>query len=73
MALAVLQSVSLNPEAEIFLFEVTHCALEVFSSIDHVVKEHAQVIYELEKLREKNLSMSNLSYPLTKASRDWRK
>ena len=29
---------------------ITH---EVFSSIEHVVKENAQVISELEKLREK--------------------
>ena len=70
-AVAVLQSTSLDHEAEIFLFRVTHHAPEVFSSIEHVVKENAQVIYELEKLKEKkNLSMSNPSYLLTRASRD---
>ena len=72
--MAVLQSTSLDPEAKIFLFGVTHHALEVFSSTEHVVKENAQVIYELEKLREKkNLIMSNPSYLLTRASRDRRK
>ena len=54
-AMAVLQSVSLNLEAEIFLYGVTHRAPEVFSSIEHVVKENAQVISELEKLREKKI------------------
>ena len=72
--MAVLQSASLDPEVEIFLYGVTHHALEVFSSIEHVVKENAQVIYELKKLREKKiLSMSNPCYLLTRASRDWRK
>ena len=52
-AMAVLQSASLDTEAEIFLHGVTHRALEVFSSIEHVVKENSQVISELEKLREK--------------------
>ena len=51
--IAVLQSASLDPKAEIFLHGVTHHASEVFSSIEHVVKENAQVIFELEKLREK--------------------
>ena len=51
--MAVLQSVSLDPEAKIFLSRVTPRAHEVFSSIEHVVKENAQVISELEKLREK--------------------
>ena len=74
MAIALLQSTSLDPKAEIFLYGVIHRAPEVFSSIEHVVKENAQVIFELEKLREKkNLSMSNLSYLLTRVSRDWRK
>ena len=74
VAMAVLQSASLDPEAEIFLSGVTHYAPKVFSSIEHLVKENAQMISELEKLREKkNLSMSNPSYLLTKASRDWRK
>ena len=69
--MAVLQSASLDPEAEIFLYGVTHRAPKVFSSIKHVVKENAQVISKLEKLREKkNLSMSNPRYLLTRASRD---
>ena len=51
--MVVLQFASLDLEAEIFLSGVTHRALEVFSSIEHVVKENAQVISELEKLREK--------------------
>ena len=39
-----------------------------------MVKENAKVISELEKLREKkNMSMSNPSYLLTRASRDWMK
>ena len=72
--MAVLQSTYLNPKDEIFLYGVTHRAPEVFSYIEHVVKENTQVISELEKLREKkNLSMSNPSYLLTRASRDWRK
>ena len=49
--IVVLQSASLDPEADIFLYGVTHRAPKVFSSIEHVVKENAQVIYELEKLR----------------------
>ena len=49
----VLQSSSLDLEDETFLSGVTHRALEVFSFIEHVVKENAQVIFELEKLREK--------------------
>ena len=52
-AMTVLQYVSLDLEVVIFLSRVTHRAPEVFSSIEHVVKENAQVIYELEKLREK--------------------
>ena len=51
--MTVLQSASLDPEVEIFLYGVTHRAPEVFYSIEHVVKENAQVISELEKLREK--------------------
>ena len=72
-AMAVLQSASLDPEARTFLYGVIHHAPKVFSSIEHVVNENAQVIYKLEKLSEKNLSMSNPSYLLTRASRDWRK
>ena len=52
-AMVVLQSASLDPEVETFLSGVTHRAPEVFSSIEHVVKENPQVIYELEKLMEK--------------------
>ena len=51
--MAILQSASLDPKVEIFLYKVTHHALEVFSSIEHVVKENAKVISEVEKLREK--------------------
>ena len=51
--MAVLQSASLDPKAGTFLYRVTHHAPEVFSSIEHVVKENTQVISKLEKLREK--------------------
>ena len=69
--MVVLQSASLEPTIEAFISRVIHCTPEVFSSIEHVVKENAQVMSELEKLREKkNLSMSNPSYLLTRASRD---
>ena len=54
-AMAVLQSASLDPEAKIFLSRVKHRAPDVFSSIEHVVKDNAQVKYELEKLREKKI------------------
>ena len=53
--MVILQSVSLDPKAEIFLYGVTHHAPEVFSSIEHVLKENAQVISELEKLRERKI------------------
>ena len=53
--MAVLQSVSLDHEAEIFLSRVTHRASKVFSSIEYVVKENAQLISKLEKLREKKI------------------
>ena len=68
----MLQSASLELEVRAFIYGVIHCTLEVFSSIEHVVKKNAQVMSELEKLREKkkNLSVSNLSYQLTKASKD---
>ena len=52
-AMAILQFASLDPDDEIFLYGFTHCSLEVFSSIEHVVKDNAQVISKLEKLREK--------------------
>ena len=72
--MTVLQSSSLDLEAKIFLYAVTHRAPKVFSSIEHVVKENAQMISKFEKSREKkNLSISNPSYLLTKASRDWKK
>ena len=51
--MAVLQSASLDLEAGTFLFGVIHRVPEVFSSIEHVVKENAQVIFELEKLKKK--------------------
>ena len=51
--MTVLQFASLDPEVEISIYGVIHCAPEVFSSIEHVVKENDQVISELEKLREK--------------------
>ena len=69
--MAVLQFASLEHEVGAFIFGVIHRTLEVFSSNEHVVKENSQVISELEKLRgKKNLSMSNPSYLLTKASKD---
>ena len=49
--MAVLQSVSLEPEARAFISRVIKHAHEVFSSIEHVVKENTQVISELEELR----------------------
>ena len=64
-AMAVLQSTSLDPEAGTFLSRVTHHAPKVFSTIEHVVKENAQVIFELEKLREKKSE-----YEQTKLSTD---
>ena len=71
--MAVLQSTSLEPMAGAFIFWVIHRAHEVFSSIEHVVNENAPVMSELEKLREKkNLSTSNPSYLLTRASRAFR-
>ena len=51
--MAVLQSASLDLDAGTFFYGVTYRAPEVFSSIEHVVKENAKVISELEKLREK--------------------
>ena len=66
----MLQSASLGPKARAFISGVIHHAPKLFSSIDHVVNENAQVMSELEKLRRKNLSMSNPSYLLTRASRD---
>ena len=48
-AMVVLQSPSLKPWA--FISRVIHRYLEVFSSIEHVVKENYQVTSELEELR----------------------
>ena len=50
-AMAMLQYTYLEPEAKAFIYDVIHCASKVFSSIKHVVKENAQVISKLEKLR----------------------
>ena len=51
MAMAMLQSTSLEPKAGAFISRVIHHALEVFSSIEHVVKENVKVMFELEKLK----------------------
>ena len=51
--MVVLQSASLDPEVGTFLSRVIHHDPKVFSSIEHLVKENAQVISKLEKLREK--------------------
>ena len=49
-AMVVLQSASLDPEVGTFLSRVIHCAPELFSFIDHVVKENAQAIFgEIER------------------------
>ena len=64
--MVVLQSTSLDPEVEIFLYGVTHRVPEVFSSIEHLVKENAQVISELEKLRERK----KYEYKQSKLSND---
>ena len=66
-AMAVLQSASLDPKVEIFLYGVTHRSPEVLSSIEHVVKKNAQVIYELEKSRGKKYE-----YEQSKLSTDQR-
>ena len=70
--MVVLQSTSLEPKDGAFIYRIINCAPMVFSSIEHVIKENAQVMYELGKLRggRENLSMSNLSYLLTRTSRD---
>ena len=49
--MAVLQSASLEPEAEAFISEIINWASAVFSSIDHVVKGNAQAMSKLEELR----------------------
>ena len=63
--MAILQSASLDPEAEIFLSALTHHAPGEFSSIKHIVKENAQVISKLEKLMEKKFK-----YEQSKSSSD---
>ena len=68
--MAVLQSASLKHEARAFIYGIINRAPVVFSSIEHVVKEKAQVISELEELRGENTSMSNPIYLLTRASRE---
>ena len=61
--MVMLQSASLEPEVRDFIFGVINHALEVFSSIEHVVKENSQVISELEELRgeKSNYEQSKLS------------
>ena len=44
VAMTMLQSASLEPKAGAFISRVIHRALEVFSSIEHVVKKNSQVI-----------------------------
>ena len=51
--MAVLQFASLQLEVGAFISGVMHHAPEVFSSIVHVIKENAQVMYEFEKLKGK--------------------
>ena len=51
--MAALQFASLKPETRAFIYGVIKCALKVFSSIEDVVKEDAQVIFKLEELRGK--------------------
>ena len=71
--MSILQFASLQLKDGAFIYGVLNHAPAVFSSIDHVVKENTQVMSELEELRGENMSMSNLIYLLTKASRDQRK
>ena len=49
--MVVLQCASLEHEVGAFISRVMHHAPEIFSSLDHMVKENAQVMPELEKLR----------------------
>ena len=51
--MVVLQSASLKLVVRAFIYGVVNCAPKVFSSIEHVVKENAQVISELEELMGK--------------------
>ena len=47
-AMTVLKSTSHKPAAWVFIYGVVQIAPKVFSSIEHVVKENAQVMFELE-------------------------
>ena len=53
VAMAMLQSASLEPEARALISRIINLAPAIFSSIEHVVKENAQVMFELEELRWK--------------------
>ena len=55
MAMTMLQYASLELTVRAFISRVIHGAPEIFSSIEHMVKENAQVMFELEKLREKKI------------------
>ena len=60
-----------HPGRWAFIYGVIRRALEVFSSIEHVVNENARVMSKLEKLGGGGvMCISNPSYLLTKASRD---
>ena len=54
--MAVLQYVSLGHEAGAFIYGIINRAPIVVSSIEHVVKENAQVVSKLEELRERKKS-----------------
>ena len=51
--MAVLKSAYLEPKARAFIYRVINCAPKVFSSTKHVIKEKAQVMFELKELRGK--------------------
>ena len=53
--MAVLQSISLEHEARAFISRIINRAPAVFSSIEHVVKENAQMVSKLEELRGKKI------------------
>ena len=53
--MAMLQLASLELVARAFISRVIHRDPDLISSIEHVVKENAQVMFELEKLREKTI------------------
>ena len=48
-AMAMIQLPYLRPEARAFISGIINRAPEVFSSIEHVVKENALVIFELKE------------------------